>query len=297
MTSLGVITATYNVIRAGRAETLRGAFASLAAQTRRPEAHLVIDGGSDDGTSGLLQELADAQPADYRKSVRQVVVSEPDRGIYDAWNKGLARANTDYVMVLNSDDHLYQSDALDALMRGAEESDADLVYGQQVFLSAEGRERRWTRMDLATALVRMPIGMGSAAFKTAQVAGLGGWNPDFPIAGDYDLVLRLLANGATGHEVAHPIAVLRAGGISDHPEKGPADHAAVWKARFEALAPGLEVPLDEAVTWYHAGQLPDWVLDGLSKAADGNAWLARAVRYERRRNRWRRWTGRTRLKR
>ena len=109
-------------------------------------------------------------------------------------------------------------------------------------------------------------------------------------------VLRLLADGGTGHEVGQPIAVLRAGGVSDHPEKGPADHAAVWKARFEALAPGLEVPLDAARRWYAAGQLPDWVLARLAEAASDNPWLARAVRYERKRNRWRRWTGRTRLK-
>ncbi|MEM0947721.1 MAG: glycosyltransferase [Pseudomonadota bacterium] len=296
MATLGVITATYNAIRAGRGDTLREAFASLAAQSRPPDAHVLVDGGSDDGTADLLRRLVAAQPNAYKNAVHQTVVSEPDQGIYDAWNKGLAWSGTDYVMVLNSDDYLCRADALAALATGAEASSADIVYGQQVFLSAEGREKLWTRMNLATALVRMPIGMGSAAFKSDTVTGLGGWNPAFPIAGDYDLVLRLLAAEGSGHEVAKPIAVLRAGGVSDHPEKGPADHAAVWRARFEAMVPGLEVPIDAALRWYAAGQLPDWLLRRLADVSVPGSWLAQAVRYERKRNWRRRWTGRARLR-
>ena len=89
--TLAIITITRNDL-AG----LRRTLASVEAQTTPPAEHWIIDGASTDGTREFLAALP-PHPARH-------VVSEPDNGIYDAMNKGVARASADYVWFLNSGD-------------------------------------------------------------------------------------------------------------------------------------------------------------------------------------------------
>ncbi len=91
-----IVTATYNLFKAGRSEYFRQCAESVHAQTYGHIEHIVVDGASTDGTLGLLKEYED------KGWLR--VFSEPDKGIYDAFNKALARARGKYIAFLNSDD-------------------------------------------------------------------------------------------------------------------------------------------------------------------------------------------------
>lgn len=88
---VSIVTATYNA-----ASTLRHCLASVGAQTASVE-HVVVDGGSSDGTLTIIEE--------HRHSLARIV-SEPDRGIYDAMNKGLRLATGEVVGILNADDFI-----------------------------------------------------------------------------------------------------------------------------------------------------------------------------------------------
>ncbi len=87
---ISVITAVYN-----RVATIGDALDSVRAQTWPDVEHVVIDGASTDGTLELLQA---------RRDGISVLVSEPDKGIYDALNKGIARATGDVIGLMHSDD-------------------------------------------------------------------------------------------------------------------------------------------------------------------------------------------------
>ena len=117
-----VITATYNLIRAGRAETIVQAIESVHDQKYEGEIeHLIMDGASDDGTLDLL--------APFSEQGWIKVVSQKDSGLYDAMNKGLATATGKYTVFLNSDDYWSSELAVQKSVEALERTQADFSYG------------------------------------------------------------------------------------------------------------------------------------------------------------------------
>ena len=116
---ISVITATYN-----SAQTVRDTFESLLAQTYQDIECIVVDGASKDGTLDIIREF------EPRFGGRMKWSSEPDKGIYDAMNKGLARATGDVVGILNSDDFFTAPDILEEVAKAFEaDNTLDAVYG------------------------------------------------------------------------------------------------------------------------------------------------------------------------
>lgn len=112
-----IITVTYNA-----SSTLPATLDSLAAQTCRLYEHLLIDGGSTDGTVEMARNagLPGAK-----------IISEPDHGLYDAMNKGLGIAEGDYVIFLNAGDSFTSPDTLEHLAQAIMDNDyPGIVYGQ-----------------------------------------------------------------------------------------------------------------------------------------------------------------------
>src|SRR5690349_10977185 len=109
-----------------RATFLERTLRSIRAQTYPSVEHIVVDGGSTDGTLPLLEQ--------YASTYNMRWLSEPDGGIYDAINKGMRMATGDILAYLNSDD-LYFPWTVDVVMRAFEEHpEADLVYGDAIRL-------------------------------------------------------------------------------------------------------------------------------------------------------------------
>ncbi len=131
MTSMkiSVITVTFN---AGR--TLQRTLDSVHRQTFQQMEHLIIDGASSDDTISLAEH--------YRSecSYDVMVQSEPDRGLYDAMNKGLAKATGDYLVFLNAGDTLYADDTLQTVVRTIEKAGdkVGVVYGDTAVIDSEG---------------------------------------------------------------------------------------------------------------------------------------------------------------
>lgn len=105
---------------------------SVDSQTCRLYEHLIVDGGSTDGTLKLLA----SQPNELRK-----VTSERDKGIYDAMNKGLSRAKGDYVIFLNAGDRFHAADTLETYAKAIMDNDyPGIVYGQTDLVDKDGRK-------------------------------------------------------------------------------------------------------------------------------------------------------------
>jgi glycosyltransferase involved in cell wall biosynthesis len=125
---ISIITVTYNAARA-----LHTTLANIASSNYPAFEVIVVDGGSRDGTAGVVREYA------WRIDR---LVSEPDEGIYDAMNKGLALAGGEYVWFINAGDTIHDPQTITRIFddRPAGER-ADIYYGETLILSPEGTIR------------------------------------------------------------------------------------------------------------------------------------------------------------
>lgn len=117
------------------AEGLRATFGSLLEQRWRDWEYVVVDGGSGDGTIGMLQQWQEAYPGRVRW------VSEPDGGIYDAMNKGIAMAGGDVLGFLGCGDTFADAWALERIAGALESDGVDAAFGSLVFVDAAGSDR------------------------------------------------------------------------------------------------------------------------------------------------------------
>jgi len=184
----------FSVVIATReaAEVLPGALDSLHDQTWRDFELIIIDGASRDATLRIAQEQGSRLGP-----LRLTLVSEPDAGIYDAFNKGLARARGRYIAFLGADDR-YLPGALAAVAAaiGPEEDEApDAVAGAYNVVDAQGhRARKLPRPEFTHQRLprSMPTNHQALFLRTEVVRQAGGFDPSYRIAGDYELFLRLL---------------------------------------------------------------------------------------------------------
>lgn len=124
---LSIITITYNA-----APTVQRTLESLARQTFADYEHIVVDGASTDAT---LRIVSDNPCAGQR-----TVVSEPDRGLYDAMNKGLGLARGKYLLFLNAGDKFHSDDSLQQIASTIAANDTPgIVYGQTDLVDNDGR--------------------------------------------------------------------------------------------------------------------------------------------------------------
>lgn len=183
---ISVITVVYN-----RAETVAHAIESLQAQTYEDVEHIVQDGGSTDGTLQILKARADG---------RTVIESRPDNGIYDAINRGIARASGDVIGILHSDDFFASPSVLEKVAEAVAPPDVKGAYGDLDYVSAFNPSRvvrRWRSGAYAPEkLAQGWMPPHPTLFLCRSVfQRWGGYDTSFRIAGDYDAMLRYLVRG------------------------------------------------------------------------------------------------------
>ncbi len=190
--------------RAHIGDTIR----SVLGQTYPAIEYVIIDGGSTDGTLDVIRAHASRLAA---------WISEPDSGIADAFNKGLARASGDYVLFLNSDDWLATPDAVDQAMRAAREADyPEIVFGDCDIVDREsGRRLRRLSMEWSPLAFRFGRMINHPAVFThlSYFRRYGEFDTSFRIATDFELMLRGIFESRVLH-VPAVITIMRAGGAS-----------------------------------------------------------------------------------
>lgn len=180
---ISLITVCYN-----SAATLRDTLESVAAQTHPDIEHIIVDGGSRDATLDLVR--------DHRRHDGPVV-SEPDRGIYDAMNKGLAMASGEVVGFLNSDDVLAGPHVLARIAQAFEVPTIKGCYGDLVYVSTGdlGRVvRYWRSRPYEPGLCRWGWMPAHPTFyvRRGVYERYGGFDLSLSIAADFEICLRLL---------------------------------------------------------------------------------------------------------
>jgi glycosyltransferase involved in cell wall biosynthesis len=183
-----IITACLN-----RKEFIGAAIESVLAQNYPEFEHWIIDGGSSDGTLELLKRYSHLN-----------VLSEPDRGVYDAWNKGIDRASGDVVSILNSDD-VYAAGALHSCARvfAASPSVSVVSGGCQIFrIGSQGtavelhryQDPKRYRLSLRNATVGLPI-INSRFFRRSVFDKVGRFDLAYTVASDREFLIRAALAG------------------------------------------------------------------------------------------------------
>ncbi|MCB9963695.1 MAG: glycosyltransferase [Rhodospirillales bacterium] len=185
---------------------LRKTAESLQAQTCTEYEWIVIDGASEDGTLAFLQQFRVAGEFSY--------TSEPDRGIYDAMNKGIDRAQHAYTLFMNAGDTFAAPDTLQRLATDiSAQTFPDLIYGP-AWEERPGHEPgQKSPLKLKFLWWGLPAHHQAILYKTNIIKQLR-YNISYKIAADYDLTCRFTKRTKTVHITFFPICLFEAGGLS-----------------------------------------------------------------------------------
>ena len=207
---------------------------SLRRQAFRDFEVIVMDGGSSDGTVELLKAAGDVVGA-WR--------SEPDRGIYGAWNKGLALARGEWICFLGADDWLWDERALERLAAPLRAAPAAcrVVYSRLRQLAPDGRVAEELGEPWAQAKARFRsyacLPQPGLMHRRALFEAHGRFDESFQLAGDYELLLRELKSGDALY-VPEVTVGMALGGKTSSPEHFFALHREIARAlAMHGLAP------------------------------------------------------------
>ncbi len=203
---LSIITSCYN-----SAATIRDTLESVARQDYSDIEHIIVDGGSEDDTLAIVSEFTHVAK----------VVSEKDRGIYDAMNKGIAIATGDIIGILNSDDFYTGPGVISVVVRQMEQSGADTLYADLDYVSSTDKTkvvRSWRAGSYAVRKFYYGWMPPHPTFFVRKYIyeRYGTFNLSLRSAADYEIMLRFLVRqDVTTTYLNKTIVQMRAGGQSN----------------------------------------------------------------------------------
>lgn len=182
MQKVSIITATFN-----SGATFGAALESIVAQGYRPLQYVVVDGASTDNTHEVFESYL---PRFKEAGIEVNWKSEPDSGIFDAWNKGLALSNGEWIGFLGSDD-IYADTAISTLVKAAGNSNPDFVTAKCRFIR-NGKEIRTFGEPWNWSVFRreMKILHAGGLHNRTYFERYGNFDVSYKVAGDYELLLR-----------------------------------------------------------------------------------------------------------
>ena len=206
---ISIITATYN-----SESTLSDTIESVLSQTISDYEYIIVDGKSSDNTikivEGYLQRFAG----------KLKYVSEKDKGLYDAINKGIRMATGDIIGILNSDDYFHRNNILETILNEFELNDIDAIFGDSRVVKEKGDKKNyrytWSRF-FRPWMFRIGLMPPHPSFyaKKELFDKYGYYKDDFKIAADFDLMSKFfcLYHIKTKY-IPCPILTMRHGGLS-----------------------------------------------------------------------------------
>lgn len=224
----GVLRITVVTVVKNAAATVLETVDSVQGQDHPDVEHIVVDGGSTDGTVELLQAAG--------RSCTLVVA--PDHSVYEGFNRGLELATGDVVGFLNGDDVFDSPGVLTEMAAAIEREALDAIYGDLVYVQRDDLSRvvrYWQAGEFAQQL----IGQGwmpphpTLYARRELLKQVGQFDGSYRISGDYEFFLRLM--GIPGVRFGYVPSVLvrmRAGGMSNWP---PANHLRKWREDLRAM--------------------------------------------------------------
>ncbi len=221
---ISIITVTYNA-----SGVLWKTMESIAAQTRIQDIeYLIIDGASKDETMSLVQKFSEEHPA-----LAMRWISEPDKGLYDAMNKGIAMATGDFVWFINAGDKIYREVTAEKIAEAySQQPDADVIYGQCLIIDHDDRplgERHKIAPKVLTkkSLLKGLVVCHQSILIRRSMAPQ--YDLRYKVSADYDWTCRMLEVSHKNLYIDDYLSRFMLAGISSTNRKRS------WKERFDSM--------------------------------------------------------------
>ena len=184
-----VITVTYNAEK-----VLEDTLQSVISQTYRHVEYIIVDGASKDGTIKIIDK--------YRERIH-TVVSEPDKGLYDAMNKGIALATGNYLCFLNAGDSFHEDDTLQQMVHSIKGNELpDILYGETAIVDQQSHFLRMRRLSAPEVLSWKSFKQGMLVCHQAFFAKRDLVEPydlNYRFSSDFDWCIRVMKKARTLH--------------------------------------------------------------------------------------------------
>lgn len=186
-----IITVTYNAEK-----VLEDTIQSVITQSYKNVEYIIVDGGSKDGTLGIIEK--------YRQHIAHLV-SEPDKGLYDAMNKGIRLATGDYLCFLNAGDELHEDDTLFLMVHSIKGNTLpDVIYGETQIVDENGHFIRMRRLSAPEVLTWKSFKKGmlvchQAFFARRELAVNEPYNLKYRFSADFDWCIRIMKKSKSIH--------------------------------------------------------------------------------------------------
>ena len=228
MIRFSIVTITWNA-----AHCVQKTLDSVASQTYNCLEHLIIDGVSTDDTLTMVDRYR------QQSSYPVFVSSEPDSGIYDAMNKGLARATGDYVIFMNAGDCFHASDTLQKMVEQLDENALPaVIYGNTDIVDDEGKYLGKRHLSAPEHLTWRSFRKGmlvchQAFYARTDIAQAEPYNIRYRLSGDVDWCIRVMKVAEEKGLALHNTHMV----VADYLKEGLSTrhHRASLKERFEVM--------------------------------------------------------------
>jgi glycosyltransferase involved in cell wall biosynthesis len=228
---ISLVTATYNA-----EATIARCIESVISQQYKNIEYIIIDGGSKDKTLEIVGKY---------KDFINIFLSEPDKGVYDAMNKGIVRATGNVIGTLNADDFFASDDILESVANTFAEQQADIIYGDLDYIDSNDKIiRKWRSKNYANGVFNLGWMPPHPTFycKKELFERLGLYSLDYGTAADYELMLRFIHQKSIRiHYINKVMVKMQCGGMSN---KNPTNRVRAWKSDLRAMrSNGIAFPL------------------------------------------------------
>lgn len=214
---ISIITITYNAER-----WLERTMKSVLEQTCKEYEYIIVDGSSTDGTLDIIRRL------ESQFEGKLSWKSEPDKGLYDAMNKGIARAKGDFVWFMNAGDEIYDADTLTHIVAAAKD-DTDVIYGKACIVNADGVKVSEHHKPTPPNLQRKHLLNGLVVCHQAIMVRrsvVSRYNTDYRICADYNWVIEAVTASRKNVYLDEYVCKFLTEGVSAKQRKR------AWKERF-----------------------------------------------------------------
>lgn len=214
-----IITVTYNA-----AAFLEDTIQSVITQTYKNVEYIIIDGGSNDKTLEIANK--------YKEHIHYIS-SEPDKGLYDAMNKGIKIATGDYLCFLNAGDELHEDDTLQLMVHSITEKELpDVLYGETAIVDEEGHFLRMRRLAAPEELNWKSFKKGmvvchQAFFARRTLVPL--YDLNYRFSADFDWCIKIMKKSTILHNTHLTLIDYLSEGVTTH------NHKASLKERFRIM--------------------------------------------------------------
>lgn len=212
MKILSIITPCLNIIKDGREVYFHKMMESVHNQSYKNIEHIVIDGGSNDGTVALLESYKN-------KGWITKIISEKDTGIYNALNKGIKLAKGSYINIMNTDDYFLDLNFFKKGIEKLEKLSIDFVHADKIIKSKDGKKDAIKKGNKFNSFFRMPFRHQTMIVRKEVFDKVGLFDERYKIASDYKWVMKMILANKKGFRFSQITLCSLDGGISSDRSK------------------------------------------------------------------------------